>query len=200
MASPQAQSAPPARPLLERRRFTVEDYRRMLEAGILRDGERVELLDGDVVVMAAMGVPHEGCVDFLSRFFTLELHREALTRTQNSVRLDAHSEPEPDVALVRLPAEQYRRRKPGPDDVLLLVEVGDASAERDREVKARLYARAGIPELWLVDVPAGVVRVCREPTADGYARVVTRGRGDELAPSAFPACRLAVDDVLGPKE
>jgi len=197
MAIPQAESAPAVQRRWERRRFTVDDYRRMLEAGILLPRERVELLDGDVVVMPAMGVPHEGCVDFLSRFFNHELYEEALTRTQQSVRLGRYSEPEPDVALVRLPAEQYRRRKPDPDDVLLLAEVSDSSAERDRDVKATLYARAGIPELWLVDVPAEVVRVCREPTADGYASVVLRRRGDELAPAAFPECRVAVDEVLG---
>jgi Uma2 family endonuclease len=196
MASTQTTTSPAQSSRIQPRRFSVHEYERMLEAGILQDGERVELLDGVVTVMAAMGVPHEGCVEYLTRLFTIALRDHAVTRVGLSVRLDERSEPEPDVALVRPPAQQYRQRKPEPADVFLVVEVGDSSAEHDREVKAPLYAQAGIREVWLVDVRAQEVRVCSDPGPAGYASVVVRRGSDTLSPQAFPECTVSVDDVL----
>jgi len=181
---------------IARRRFTRDEYHRMAAAGILRPDERVELLDGELIVMPAMGAPHEGCVTYLNSVFTIRLDGRAVIRPQLSAPLDERSEPEPDLALVRPPRPQYRERKPTPEETFLVVEVGASSAAFDREVKLPLYARAGIAEAWLVDLNAGAIEVCRGPGPDGYADVVVHGRGERVSPAAFPDCALAVDDVL----
>lgn len=181
---------------LATRRFTVDEYYRMAEVGILAPGERVELIEGEVVPMAAIGSRHAGCVNGLTQFFVSGLGGRAVVAIQNPVRLDRRSEPQPDVAVLRPRPDRYAERHPHPDEVLLLVEVADTSAGYDRGMKAPLYARAGIPEYWLVDLDAGVVEVHREPSPDGYRGVTRHLPGEELAPLAFPDFGLQVDQIL----
>jgi len=182
---------------LMRRLFTVDDYYRMAEAGILRHGERVELLEGEIVQMAAIGSRHAGCVNRLTRILVTGVGPEALVTVQNPVRLSDLSEPQPDVAVVRPRPDDYMERHPLPDDVLLVVEVADSSVPVDRERKAPLYATARIPEYWIVDLPAEVVEVYREP-AEGRYRAVTRyGKGDRLTLLALPELQMGVEEILG---
>jgi Uma2 family endonuclease len=184
-------------PLVRRRRFNVDEYHRMVESGVLREDDRVELIDGEVVVMSPIGNPQAACVDRLTELLVLSLARRATVRVQNPVRLDDHSEPQPDLLVARRAEDFYASRCPGPDDTLLAIEVGDSSVRFDREVKAPLYARSGIRELWLVDLGAGDVRVCRRPTATGYADVGAKRRGDTLSIEALPELQLRVSEVLG---
>ena len=118
-------------------------------------------------------------------------------RIQGSIRLGLHSEPQPDVVLLRPRPDFYERALPSPESVLLVIEVGDTSLPYDREVKLRLYARAGVPEVWLVDLEANCVEVHLEPVQDGYRRSETRGPGDRLVPTACPGVSLSPVEILG---
>lgn len=181
---------------LVRRAFTVEEYCRMAEAGILGQDDRVELIDGEIVEMTPIGDRHAVCVRRLDAILQARVAGRAVVSVQSPVRLSERSEPQPDIALLRFRADFYPRH-PGPADVLLLIEVAEASLEIDRAVKAPVYARAGIPEVWLVDLAGEAVEVFRAPGPGGYGRVERVGRGGRVAPEGLPDLGLAVDEILG---
>ena len=188
--SPQQQKHSP-----NRRLFTVEEYCAMAELGILEEGERVELLDGEIILMPPIGEPHEHSTDWLNRQMTYVLYDRALVRVQESIRLNDDSLPQSDIAVVRLRPGHYRER-PTPEDVILLIEVADTSLEFDREVKLARYAAAGIPEAWIVNLRMRQVEGHSDPVDGTYRsrRVVTaEGR---ISPLAFPDVSLAVADFL----
>lgn len=180
-----------------RRSFTVEDYHRMAQAGIFSEDDRVELLKGEIVTMAPIGSRHQACVDRLTGVLSLQVARRAIVRVQGPVRLDEHSEPQPDVALLKNQVDYYAQRHPRPEDVLLVIEVAETSAEADRDIKVPLYARAGIPEAWLVDLSGECIEIFQEPSPQGYQEVRRVRRGHRLAPRAFPDLDLAAHDLLG---
>lgn len=182
---------------LKRRRFTVDDYHRMAEVGILTEDDRVELLDGEIVEMTPIGSDHAGHVKRLNALFTSRLGARIVMSVQDPVGLSRHSEPQPDVALLRPRADFYARSHPRPEDVLLLIEVADTSVETDRRIKVPLYAKAGLGEVWLIDLGAERVEVYREPAAEGYREVRVLARGQGIRPQAFPDLTLSVDDLLG---
>lgn len=180
-----------------RHRFTVEEYRRMGETGIFTEDDRVELIDGEILHMAAIGSPHGGCVSRINRLFVLATGKRAVVSVQNPVRLGPHSEPQPDLALLRPRDDFYARAHPGPDEVWLVVEVADTTLGFDREVKIPLYARAGIREVWIVDLAGEAVEVYRRPSADGYTDVRRQTRGQRLTCEAYPDLSVSVDEILG---
>ncbi|MBI2322519.1 MAG: Uma2 family endonuclease [Chloroflexi bacterium] len=180
-----------------RRLFTVDEYYRMAAAGILHEDDRVELIEGEIVQMTAIGARHAAAVTRLNWAFISALGQRATVSPQNPLRLSQRSEPQPDVLLLKPRDDFYAAGHPGPADVLLLVEVMDSSAGYDRAVKLPLYARHGIPEVWLVDLEQERVEVYREPSAEGYRSSMTLRRGERQAPAAFPALALAVEDILG---
>jgi Uma2 family endonuclease len=182
---------------MARWRFTVDEYHRMAKAGILHEDDRVELIEGEIVEIPPIGPGHASSVDELNLVFVEALGRTAVVRVQNPVRLDKHNEPEPDIAIVRRRPGGYQRGHPEPSDILLIVEVGATSVALDRRVKLPLYARCGVPEVWLVDLRRGTIRVYRDPSPTGYRTARTVRRGERLAPLAFPDCALAVADILG---
>jgi Uma2 family endonuclease len=184
---------------LTTRRFTVEDYYRMAEAGILTADERVELLDGAVAMMEPIGSPHAACVDRLNRLLNAAVGDRAIVRVQNPIRLDRYSEPQTDLALLRPRDDFYARAHPGPGDVLLVIEVAHKSAPVDRTVKLPLYARKGIPTAWLVLLEEDRILVHEQPGPEGYRAVRGRQRGDRLRLEALPGVDLPVADVLGPR-
>jgi Uma2 family endonuclease len=169
----------------------------MVEAGILGEGDRVELIEGEVVRMAPIGPRHAAHVNRIADAFSARYRDVALLAVQNPVRLGEWSEPDPDVTLLRRRDDYYASGHPIPADILLLVEVADTSLDYDRGVKLPLYARMGIPEVWLVDLQADVLVVYRDPSPEGYCLVRTVRRGETLAPLAFPDRPLAADDILG---
>jgi len=183
------------RVLPARRRFTVDEYYRMAEAGILAPDERVELIAGEVFDMAPIG-SRAGCVTFLARWFITRLGERATVIIQSPVRLSDGSEPEPDLALLRPRPDDYREVHPVPGDVLMLIEVADTSLTYDCEIKLPLYAEAGIPEVWIVDLTSNQVLTYREPSPRGYRTVATLGRGDTLLPAVFTDLALPVDELL----
>jgi Uma2 family endonuclease len=182
---------------IARRRFTAAEYHRMAEAGILRYKERVELIEGEIVDMTPIGRRHMACVDRLNRFFVQGVGDEAIVRVQGSLRLHEHSEPQPDLVILRPRADFYAADDAGPADTLLIVEVADTSEHYDRQVKVPLYARAGIPEVWLVDLTAARISTYRRPDATGYAQAIVASGTDELSPLALPELALTAASILG---
>lgn len=180
-----------------RRLYTIDDYHRMVDDGLLQPDDRVELIEGVIIPMSPILSPHAGCVNRTSALLHRRLAGRAVVATQNPIVLNRYTEPEPDVSLLRSRADFYGERHPEPDDVLLLVEVAASSLLYDRRTKIPLYARAGIPEVWLVDLRAQKVEVHRRPSFRVYREVKVLGRGRRLAPAAFPRTFLRVNEILG---
>ena len=178
-----------------RRRFTVEEYCAMADAGILAEDERVELLDGEIFVMPPIGPPHEDGTTRLSRDLILRLGDRAWVRVQNSVRLNDYGLPEPDIAVVRF-RDDYHRNRPTPADVLLVIEVADSSLRRDRELKLPHYAAAGIPEVWIANVPARQVEAFHDPVDGVYQSSRIVPADGQISPRAFPDVVLTVGEFL----
>jgi Uma2 family endonuclease len=181
---------------LSRRRFTVEEYQRMAHAGILTETDRVELIDGEIIQATSIGRRHAACVTQLTRRLTEAVGDRALVWFQNPVRLPRDTEPHPDVTILRPPADRYIRQPPSADHIFWLVEVADVSYRYDRYVKLPLYARAGIPETWIIDLTHEVVEVHRHPSSRGYGSTQTVDRGGSLSPQAFADVVISVTDVL----
>jgi Uma2 family endonuclease len=154
--------------LRHRHRYSVDDYYRMADAGILKADNRVELIDGDVIEMPPIRPLHASMVTELQNLLIKAVGDTAIVRVQNPVRLGPTDEPEPDLAVVTHPAIKYRTRHPEPADILLLVEVADSSVGLDREVKLVRYACTGVPETWLVDVNARTITRFHDPGPNGY--------------------------------
>jgi Uma2 family endonuclease len=186
-----------ARERLERYHFNVDQYYRMAEAGILNEDARVELIEGDIIRMAPIGPPHASTVDQLARILTLQAG-SLVVRTQGPVRLSSTSEPEPDIALLKQKPGSYRDAHPGPEDILLLIEVADTTAGNDRNVKLPLYARYGVPEVWLIDLQAGRLEMYREPSGSTYVRCVRSAPDEVVSPEAAPQIRINLADILRP--
>jgi Uma2 family endonuclease len=177
---------------------TVEEYDRMVEAGVFAADRRLELIGGEIVDMSPIGSAHEACVDRLTRSFApLATSDRAALRIQGSFQADDRSRPQPDVAILRTRGDFYAEAHPRPEDLFLVVEVADSSLRYDRSVKRPAYARVGVRETWIVDLVGGIVEVARDPSAAGYCRIDRFARGETVAPEAFPDLTIAVDDVLG---
>ena len=180
------------------RLFTVEEYYRMGESGILDEDDRVELIHGEIIQMTPIGIAHASCVNRLNMLLTRLLSPRAIVQVQNPVGIDQRSEPQPDLILLAPRSDYYRERRPGPRDTLLVIEVADSSLQFDRTVKAPLYAAAGIQELWIVDLAHRRVEVLRSPGPTGYAETQVIGAGDGLALLAFPDVVVTLEDIVGP--
>jgi Uma2 family endonuclease len=184
--------------VLKTHRFTVDEYHRMGEVGIFSEDDRVELLAGEIVEMSPIGPLHAGTVRRLTSLFSARLGTVVLVSVQNPLLLRTEdSEPQPDVVLLRPRSDFYTRSHPEEQDVYLVIEVADTSVVADREVKLPIYARAGVPEAWLLDVATQRLEVYRYPTSDGYQDVHSLQRGESVAPQAFPHLVLTVDALLG---
>lgn len=181
---------------LSRRLFNVDEFLQMIEAGVFQPDERVELIDGEVVQMSPIGDPHAEAVMAGGTLFATQAGSAAVVNVQNPLRLGGRSRPQPDIALLRPPLARYRGHPPSAEDALLVVEVSETSLAHDRDVKMPAYARANIPEAWLVDLVHDLVRLYREPTPEGYQVIQTARRGETIAPAAFPHWRISVDDLL----
>jgi Uma2 family endonuclease len=177
--------------------FTVAEYERMGAAGIFSADERVELIEGEIVEMSPIGKRHAACVARLTQLLGPPSQGRAILWVQNPVRLNDYSEPQPDVALLRPRADFYEQSLPGPSDVLLVVEVADTTLEYDRQIKLPLYARAGIPEAWLVNLPEERIEVYSDPAGGEYQTVRSYARGKRLQSHTLAALRVSVSKALG---
>jgi Uma2 family endonuclease len=176
-------------------RFTREQYYRMAETGVLRDEDRVELLNGEVTDMSPIGDRHAAMVRRLLAYFSPLINGRAVVGVQDPVVLDDWSEPQPDVWLAKYRADFYAGH-PTPADLLLVVEVADTSLGKDRRIKIPMYAAAGVPEVWLADLIANLLHVFRDPHAGEYRDIREWNRGETTAPLAFPELLLRVDELF----
>ncbi|HOM14528.1 MAG TPA: Uma2 family endonuclease, partial [Rubrivivax sp.] len=184
-------------PLLSRHRLSVADYYRMGEAGIFAPNARVELIDGEIIDMAPIGARHAAAVSRLNRAVTAAVNTRAIVSVQNPLRLSDLSEPEPDLMLLQPRADFYADAHPGAADVLLLIEVADASARYDREIELPLYARHGVPEVWIVDLEARLVRFYRQPAGDAYVQATTTATPGRTPIAALPGTEIDLAQLLG---
>lgn len=179
---------------LKRRRFTLDDVRRMIASGIVREDERIELINGEIVEMAAMGGEHFECVMLCTEVLTAVPDKTWYVSVQNALQLAEDHAPQPDIALIR--RRDYQGELPGPSDVLLAIEVSDTTLGYDRRVKVPLYAAAGIPETWIVDVKRRRISRYSDLQGDKYAVVQPFQRGDMMASLVLPAIEFPVDAIL----
>ena len=179
---------------LRPRLFTIDDLEAMVRAGIIDESERVELIEGQIVEMSAPGTRHTWTVVRLNRAFTRR--EDVFVSPQSTFQIGQYGGPQPDVVVLRADAPQDRL--PSPDHAVLIVEVADTSLAHDRYTKAPLYARAGIPEYWIVDLNGERIEVYREPSSSGYRALRYFLRGESLSPAFAPDMTLEVDAILGP--
>ena len=183
---------------LKRRRFTLEEYQRLGETGIIHEDERVELVEGEIVEMSPIGWPHASVVGRLTMLFAQRYADRAIVWVQNPVALPRQvSQFQPDLALLKPRPDFYRDKGVEPDDALLVVEVMDSSVAYDRRVKLPIYARGGVPEVWLVNVNRNTVEVWRDPTSDGYRERRLVDHAGTITALAFPDVPLAMQDLIG---
>ena len=179
-------------------RITVDEFYAMADAGILHPQARMELLDGVIVKMSPIGSRHAATVNKFNMSLSPGVGDRAIVQVQGPLRVNDSSLLEPDVLLLRRRADFYFSQVPRPEDVLLLIEVADSTVGYDRYSKLPAYARAGIPEVWLVVVRAGrrAVEVYTEPSAEGYAAMRALAGDDILTPPGFPDIALWVGEML----
>ncbi len=185
----------------KKRLFTREEYHAMGKAGILGRGERVELLEGEIVAMSPIGSRHAAGVDMLTKAFyaTANIGDRAIVRVQNPAATSSTSEPEPDLTLLEPKEDSYASGHPRPEDILLLVEVADSSLYYDVNVKLPHYAAVGIPETWIVNLQDDQVEAHTEPSSEGYRASRIYRIGDTISPTAFPDLKISVNDIIPPR-
>ena len=202
MTTPTKAPARPAqtetREIPKSRKFTVDEYYRMAEVGILHPDERVELIDGEILVMAPIGPLHNSGVIRLNETFVALLRGRFVVMPQGAMRLSRFSAPEPDIALLKLRADYYVNSLPTPEDIVIAIEVSNTTLAYDRGTKVNLYAQANIPETWVMNLVEDCIESFTGPGPDGYANHTIYRRGDKISPSTLPDVEFAVDDLLPP--
>src|SRR4051812_19105819 len=186
-----------ATPTYTRYRFTVEEYGRMGEANVFSPDVRVELIEGEIVDMSPIGKRHAAAVEAVDEFARERLGRSVNVRVQNPIQLDDYSEPQPDISILKRRDDFYKHAHPRPEDVLLLIEVSDTTLEYDRRVKVPLYARFGIPEVWIVNLNDERVEMFADPSGGAYRTTTAFSRDEEVQSRALAALRLGVSEIFG---
>jgi Uma2 family endonuclease len=181
-------------PAVWRRRVSLTEYYKMAEAGIIDEDDRVELIEGELLETAAVGILHLWCVNRLSMMFARAVPDDVFVSVQNPIYLGEYSEPEPDIVLY---AMKEQTRKPAPRDILLLVEVSDATLQFDRERKLPLYAQYGIQEVWIANLTSFQIEVYRKPKTNHYQERLFLNPSDSVAPLAFPKLTCSVEYIVG---
>lgn len=181
----------------KRYHFTVEEFYHMYEAGIFKDDERVELIEGEIIHMTPVGSWHSAVVDRLTQLFVEHFSAFAIVRIQGPVLLSYLSEPLPDVILMKRKEDYYSSGHPNPDDVFLIVEVSDSTIRYDRKIKVPLYARSGIAEVWIVNLNDDCIEVYRKPSLSDYEEKSIYKRGQKIVPKFYSDTAFLTDNILG---
>lgn len=181
---------------LKRHRFSVDDWHRMGDTGVLSPDLRAELIEGEIFEMPPIGPLHSGHEKRLLHWFRSRVGDEILLSAQDPLRLGNFSEPQPDLMLLRIREDFYADAHPEASDVLLLVEVADTSLSDDRNVKIPLYGRYGVAETWLVNLREGCVEVYTRPNLRGYADRHLAWAGEVLTPVLLPELAVPVGEIL----
>jgi Uma2 family endonuclease len=182
---------------LERKRFTVTEFQRMVETGILEEGSPYELLNGEIIHMATIGSKHAAKVDRISTFLNRKINDAIIVRVQNPIELGAFSQPEPDIAILRWQDDFYESGHPTAQDIYLLIEVSDTTLDYDRSTKLPIYAESGIAEYWIVNLPDNQVEVHRNPSGNAYQSIQTFTKDQTLTVELLPEITIAVNEILG---
>lgn len=182
-------------PQPRRLRFTVDEYYKMIELGMLKDYEKAEIIEGELIQKTTVGSRHAAIVNALNRFFSRNAVDEILVSVQNPVRLTDFNEPEPDIALADL-TKFDGRRHPRPGEILLVVEVSDSTLKYDRDTKLSLYAEAEVPEVWIVNLPNDIIEIHQKPSVGIYQLTKIFKRGDRIESEILPDLKLTVDEIL----
>lgn len=182
--------------VLNRHRLTVHDVYRMTETGVLASDARIELIDGALVDMAPIGTRHAATVKRLNRLLMDAVGTQAIVSVQDPLHLSKRTLTQPDLALLKPRADFYAKTAPVGADALLVIEVADSTAGYDRRVKAPLYARHGVPELWIVDLDAGCLRLLRAPLDGVYRDVSALDAPGRVGVQAMPGISLDLSTLL----
>ena len=169
----------------------------MAAAGVLSEEDRVELIEGEIIELSPIGSRHAACVGRLTKLLERLAGDRAIVWVQNPVRVNDYSEPLPDVTLLKPRADFYAQANPQPADVLLIIEVADSPVDFDRAIKIPLYARAGIAEMWLVNVPQEMIEVYTQPLNDAYQKNEMVKRGESFVAKSIPNLTVDADAILG---
>lgn len=180
------------------RKWTVKEYHKLGEMGFFHPEERVELIAGNIIKMSAKGTAHTSALGRTDRLFQDLFNNLAWVRVQDPIALDDNSEPEPDIAVVRIDPFDYATHHPTPSEVYLIIEVADSSLAYDREIKAKIYARSGIADYWVLNVSDRQLHVFREPAESGYQSEVILDERATISPLQFPAFNIAIGEMLPP--
>lgn len=180
-----------------RNTFTVWDYHQLVEAGHFTRADRIELIDGELTMMQPVTPAHSSCTMSITNRLVTKLPTGAWLQINEPITIPDHSEPQPDAAVVREREDGYRKAHPLPEDVLLIIEVADTSVEFDMKVKALLYAKAGIPEYWVVDVKAGCLHVFTGASVEGYQNCQMLGAEDSVICQSVPGLEITAKQLLG---
>jgi len=167
-------------------KFTVEQYHLMHEAGVFAEGDRLELINGEIKTMSPIGIKHAVCVARLTNVFAFKFGKKAIIWVQNPIDLGNRSQPQPDLVILKPRDDFYEEALPTSANILLIIEVADSSLEYDRDIKAPLYATAGIPEMWLFDVNNKMIAGFSQLSESGYKQINRYESGDRLTMQMFP--------------
>ena len=182
--------------LFQSKNFTVDEYYKLAEVGILKDTDKVELISGKIILINKITPPHAGMVTCLIRMFISNAKEKWITRNQNPIRLNNYSEPEPDLALVNFKENFYHDNHPTGNEVYVVIEVSDATLEKDRTIKAPLYANANIPEYWIVNLVDQQIEIYRQPKKGEYHFKQIISEKDQLIQVNSPSINLKYQDFF----
>ena len=180
-----------------KKRFTVDEYYRMAEAGILRPEDRLELIDGEIIQMSPIGLRHMGRVNRANTLLIRAFGEKAVVSPQNPVQLSDWTEPQPDIVVFKPRSDFYESKKPTPSDVFLVMEISDTSLGYDLKIKLPYFAAALIPEVWIQDINGDILHVFRDPEGNRYVTSTQLKAGDFVCPLAFPEIRFSINDIFG---
>lgn len=182
---------------ITRKRFTVDEYHRMSDIGLFPEDKRFELIRGEILEMPGAKPPHSGRVNRLNHLFVSRLGDSVTVSVQNPSSIDDYSEPVPDVSLLKPRLDFYTKNHPLPEDVLLVIEISHTTLRFDTRIKGPLYAEAGIPEYWILNIPQNILEVRTDPVNERYTRLQTLKPGDMVTPHAFPQVSFRIEEILG---
>ncbi len=180
------------------RKWTVKEYHKLGEMGFFHPEERVELLSGNIITITAKGTANTSATRRTANVLRDILGNQVDVYYKSPIALDDNSEPEPDIAVVRIDPFDYATHHPTPSEVYLIIEVADSSLTFDREIKAKAYARSGITDYWVLNVNERQLHVFREPAENGYQSELILGEYRSISPLQFPAVNIAIQAMLPP--
>lgn len=180
---------------VQRQLFTIKEYHKMAEVGILTPTDRVELINGEIIRMSPIKSPHANSISIIEELLFEQLIKKVTIRTQSPISIPDKSEPEPDIAVVKYGRKRYSKKHPSPADVFLIIEVADSTLKFDSTIKKELYANSRIPEYWIINIPDSQIEVFKSPINGIYTKTLIY-KDDELIQAEKIDFKMHVDDIF----